>query len=113
MKNNGKNLLAIACSLLAMTVPPQASLSAQISFGPAETVQAGGVDISVPGFSVPSFARWNGDDLPDLVVGEGGLGTYDGKVRVYINTGSSGSPAFGSFFYVQSEGSDLASPSSG
>ncbi len=113
MKNNGKITLAIACSLFAMTVPPQAPLSAYILFGPEEIVQAGGADISVPGFSVPSFVRWNGDDLPDLVVGEGGLGTYEGKVRVYINTGARGSPAFNGFFYVQSEGSDLASPSGG
>lgn len=113
MKNNGKNILMIAYFLLAMTVLPPSPLSAQTSFESEEIVQAGGVDISVPGFSVPSFVHWNNDGLPDLVVGEGGLGTYDGKVRVYINNGAPGNPAFSSFFYVQSEGSDLTSPSGG
>lgn len=85
----------------------------QESFGPEELVQAGGVDITVAGYSVPSFVRWNGDDLPDLIVGEGGLGLYEGKVRVYLNAGSPGNPTFSDFFYAQSNGSDLASPSVG
>jgi hypothetical protein len=113
MKDNGKNVLVIVYFLFAMTVLHPAHLPAQTSFGPEEIVQVGSVDISVPGFSVPSFVDWNGDDLPDLIVGEGGLGSYDGKVRVYINTGAPGSPAFSSFFYVQSEGSNLVSPSGG
>lgn len=62
---------------------------------------------------MPSFVRWDGDALPDLVIGEGGLGLDDGKVRVYLNAGAPGNPAFGGFFYVQSNGTDLVSPSSG
>ena len=76
-------------------------------------VQAGDIDIEVPGYSVPSLAEWNGDTLPDLIVGEGGLGLYAGKVRVYINQGSPGAPEFNSFSYVQADGADLARTSGG
>jgi hypothetical protein len=70
-----------------------------------------GEEIVVPGYSVPSFVRWDGDDLPDLVVGEGG--DTPGKVRVYLNTGTAGQPAFETFFYAQSNGADLSVAASG
>lgn len=76
-------------------------------------VQAGGVDIEVSGYSVPSLAEWNGDGLPDLIVGEGGLGLYPGKVRVYINQGRPGAPEFSDFSYAQAEGADLERTSGG
>ena len=71
-----------------------------------------GQPIDVSGYSVPSFALWDGDDLPDLIVGEGG-GSGDGKVRVYPNIGSACSPAFQDWFYAQAAGADLAVPASG
>lgn len=82
------------------------SLGADPAFGPERFVQAGGVDIQVPGYSVPSLADWNGDGLKDLIVGEGG-GTAPGKVRVYLNVGTQAQPQFRDFFYAQSEGADL------
>jgi len=80
---------------------------------PDQFVQAGGIDIEVPGYSVPSLAEWNGDTLPDLIVGEGGLGLFTGKVRVYINQGSPGAPEFNSFSYIQADGADLERTSGG
>ena len=83
-----------------------------LRLGPEEFVALrDGTEITVPGYSVPSFVRWDGDDLPDLVVGEGG-GT-PGKVRVYLNTGTRGQPAFDTFFYAQSQGVDLSVAASG
>jgi hypothetical protein len=87
------------------------TLSGTLGFGPEEFVQAGGVNIVVLGYSVPSFVRWNGDDLKDLVVGEGG--STPGKVRVYLNIGTSSYPQFGGYFYAQSNGADLSVPGSG
>lgn len=83
-----------------------------LNLGPEELVQANGVDIEVPGYSVPSFVDWNNDNLKDLVIGEGG-GNRDGKVRVYINVGTESNPQFSDYFYVQSEGADLTCSASG
>jgi hypothetical protein len=89
------------------------SASARAAFGPEEIIRAGGVDVAVPGFSVPSLADWNGDGLPDCIVGEGGLGTDAGKVRVYLNVGTISEPAFSHYLYIQSGGSDIEIPSGG
>ncbi len=102
-----------ACGLVhALLVLAAHPAAGQLNLGPEEIVQAGGIDIDVPGYSVPSFVDWNNDSLPDLVVGEGG-GGYTGKVRVYENVGTSSSPAFSSYTYVQSAGADLTCPASG
>ena len=99
-----------AVLLLMLNLPASA---AGLTLGPARIVQAGGSDISVPGYSVPSFVDWDSDGLKDLVVGEGSGVTGFGKVRVYLNEGAPGNPVFGGFFYVQSNGSDLQSPGGG
>jgi hypothetical protein len=90
--------------------PASSAMAAGLVLGPGEFVQAGGIDIAVPGFSVPSFVDWDEDGLEDLVIGEGpdpssGLG----KVRVYLNVGTTGNPVFSSYFYVQAGGADLTS----
>lgn len=87
--------------------------AASLDFGPERLVEAENAVITVPGYAAPSFIQWDGDNLPDLVVGEGGLGIYPGKVRVYINRGSPGEPIFTDFFYAQSQGTDLETPSGG
>ena len=51
--------------------------------------------------------------MKDLVVGEGGGGFSEAKVRVYLNTGTATDPQFGDYFYAQSDGSDLVSLGSG
>ncbi len=83
-----------------------------IDFGPEEIIQAGGVDIQVPGYSVPSFEDFDGDGLKDLIVGQGS-GSSSGKVRLYPNVGTEAEPQFDSFFYAQSDGVDLICPGSG
>ena len=84
----------------------------QLNLGPEELVQAGGTDIDVPGYSVPSFVHWDDDGLKDLIVGEG-PSSFAGKVRVYLNTGTASAPQFSTYFYAQSSGSDLSVPGSG
>ncbi len=82
---------------------------AGLLLGPEELVEADGLVIEVPGYSVPSFAYWDDDGLKDLIVGEGGDSHTDGKVRVYLNIGTETDPVFGDHFYAQSEGTDLVS----
>jgi hypothetical protein len=93
-----------AVLLLLLSGPASASLV----LGPEELVQASGFNIIV---SVPSFVYWDGDNLKDLVVGEGGATA--GKVRVYLNVGSESDPQFAGYFYAQSGASDLIVPGSG
>ncbi|MFO7908071.1 MAG: FG-GAP-like repeat-containing protein, partial [Pirellulaceae bacterium] len=76
-------------------------------FDPEQVVQAGGSDLQVDSYSVPTMADWNSDGLDDLIVGEK-TATGDGKVRVYLNTGTAAAPAFDTFFYAQSGGADLS-----
>ncbi len=89
------------------------SASADLLLGPAEYVEANSNIIHVPGYSVPSFTFWDGDSLKDLIIGEGGGGFSEGKVRVYLNVGTAADPIFGTFSYAQSEGSNLICPGSG
>ena len=80
--------------------------------GSEQLVAAGGAVIEVDGYSVPSYADWDGDGLGDLIVGQGG-GYGVGKVRVYLNEGTAGAPSFSSWFFAQSQGSDLTVPAMG
>jgi hypothetical protein len=77
-----------------------------------QNVQAGGADLAVDSYSVPALADWNNDGAPDLVVGEK-TAAGQGKVRVYLNTGSAASPVLDTYFYAQSDGADLVVPASG
>lgn len=101
------SLFAGVMAFLQLAALPAA---ADLYLGPEELVQADGADIQVSGWSVPSFVYWDGDDLKDLVVGEGG---NPGKVRVYLNAGTSSAPQFTAYFYAQSGGADLEVPGAG
>ena len=94
---------AVAALCLAFSVHAGAQ---HLHLGAEQLVEAGGADIGVPGYSVPSTADWNNDGLEDLIVGEGS-GTATPKVRVYLNFGTAADPQFSTFFYAQSEGADL------
>jgi hypothetical protein len=96
-------------TVLSISLSPFLPPAAAYELGPEQIVQAGGWNLSVPGYSVPSFVNWNDDGLCDLVVGEGGAG-YTGKVRVYLNDGTLGLPHFSSSFYAQSLGGDMTVP---
>ena len=102
----------LAVWVLLLIGAASALAGAQPYYAAEELVQVGGSDIVVGGYSVPSFVLWDDDDLPDLIVGEGS-GTVTPKVRVYLNVGSASAPEFLSYFYAQSNGSDLTVPGSG
>ena len=87
-------------------------LASLLNLGPEQIVQAGATEIAVYGYSVPSYVDWNNDGKKDLVVGEGGSIYEEGKVRVYLNNGTASDPQFSTYFYAQSDGSDLVVPAS-
>lgn len=94
-------LLTVVAAAFAF---PAVCSHAHLMLGAEQLIQSGGVDIDVPGYSVPSTADWDSDGSPDLIVGEGAA---TGKVRVYLNEGTALEPQFSSYVYAQSLGSDL------
>lgn len=96
-----------ACALV-MSLALSSGASA-MDFGAEQIVQAGGADLTVGRFAMPIFQDWNSDGLPDLIVGEGVfVGSSSlGKVRVYLNGGTPGAPAYSGWSYAQAAGSDL------
>jgi hypothetical protein len=106
----------MAMIMLAATIVVMArgtGFALVLNLGAEQLVQAGGVDIAVNGYSVPSYVDWNNDGLEDLISGEGGGGYSDGKVRVYLNSGTAANPQFTTYSYAQSNGSDLVLSASG
>jgi hypothetical protein len=99
-------LMVVSLGLLAVATVSHAEpvLSAE------ELIKADSQDIQVEGYSVPCFCDWNADGRPDLLVGEGGGIAPTGRIRVYLNVGVPGAPAFAGFTYVQDSGGDLAWP---
>ncbi len=99
--------LTTLLALVALGLPLLAT--AYLQFDAEILIQDDDAPIEVLGYSVPDWFDWDGDTVPDLVVGEGG-GLDDGKIRVYINQGSAQAPLFDGWFYVQSGSGDLAYP---
>lgn len=112
LRNRNTAFVCNSATLLVLLLVATVPVAAHLELGPEELVQAGGADIVVLGYSVPSFAHWDGDNLKDLIVGEGGV-SGDAKVRVYLNVGTEENPQFSDYFYAQSDGSDLAVPAAG
>jgi hypothetical protein len=104
--------LPIIISITAMLLLTGLQAFALLNLGTEEVVQANGADLVVNGYSVPSVVDWNNDSLADLIIGEGG-GSGHGKVRIYLNDGSVGEPAFSEYIYAQSGGEDLTETASG
>jgi hypothetical protein len=98
-------------ALAALSILLAFAAAAHLELASEEIIQSGGVDIDVPGYSVPSTADWNDDGLPDLIVGEGGS---EAKVRVYVNvSGTQGAPEFDGYAYAQAGTTDLVEPGGG
>ncbi len=67
-------------------------------------VQADGLDINVGSYSIPRVCDWNNDGRKDLIIGQ----RTDGKVRLYLNSGTDSAPVFITFSYIQANGADIS-----
>jgi hypothetical protein len=112
MRKLAVTLVAGGLGILITILSPAMASATLLNLGPEQIVLAGGEDLIVPGYSVPCFMDFDSDGLKDLLVGEGGSG-FDGKIRVYLNSGSATTPQFSDFSYVQSDSGDLVVPGSG
>lgn len=75
-------------------------------FEPPIPIQANGVNINVGygGNASPFIIDWDGDGKQDLL-----LGQFDvGRIRFYANTGTNYNPTFGTFVYLQADGSIIS-----
>jgi hypothetical protein len=71
-------------------------------------VEASGKPIDVEiGHAAPLVADFDGDKIPDLLVGQFG----GGKLRIYRNTGTAAAPKFGAFAWFNAGGAEGKVPS--
>jgi len=66
-------------------------------------IQASGSNINVGSNGSPFVFDWNSDGRKDLLLGQ----YTEGRIRFYANTGTNNNPAFGTFTYLQADGSDI------
>ena len=75
----------------------------RIELAPPFLATANGQVIKVDvGHAAPIFVDFDGDNLPDLLVGQFG----EGKLRIYKNIGTRTEPQFDKFEYFQAGGKE-------
>ena len=86
---------------------PNESHDGQLVFGAKQALRAGGKPIHVEGDAGPLVADWDGDGVPDLLVGQFG----EGKLRIYKNVGTASAPRFDSFTWLKAGDKEARIPS--
>ena len=99
---------------LAISVMMTCSVTAAtVDFGPQNVVFADGIPLDAGTVSSATVADWNGDGLPDLVVGslvDMGGGWNAGKLSLFLNSGVIDSPVYTYSTYMQADGEDIELP---
>jgi hypothetical protein len=72
----------------------------------AQQIMASSIPLDVGSYSVPNAYDWNNDGKKDLLVGQ----FLNGKVRLYLNSGTDASPIFTTFTFLQAGGADISVP---
>jgi len=93
--------IAVLVSCCAEAEPPMLQ--------PARRILAGGTDLNPGSQAIPCVADWNGDGLPDLILG------YQPafKIAVFLNSGTASEPVFSTFTNIQAGGADIYMPAGG
>ena len=87
-------MLTIALTLILAHPSADALATPFIAMANGKPIQ---VDV---GHAAPILADFNNDGKRDLLVGQFG----EGKLRVYLNTGTNAAPTFGDFKYFEAGG---------
>lgn len=104
MKISGPLHPLTLCAVLSLTVTAHGRAS---ELATPFCVEAGGAPIDVEvGHATPLVADFDGDGVPDLLVGQFG----GGKLRLYRNLGTARAPRFEAFSWFQAGGRDATVP---
>lgn len=104
-----KTLLTSVASFCGFITLLPAQEKLHPSLNPPRQVMIGDrpIDIQRSGHSAPCFADIDGDGLRDLIVGE----YFEGRVRVYHNSGSMMEPKFKDFTWIHAGSGHAKVPS--
>lgn len=80
-------------TLLAVLLPAAAG---PVEFTYQGIIECGGERIDVGSYAAPVMVDYNGSGLQDLLIGQ----FDEGRIRLYENTGTPGSPVFEDFIYL-------------
>jgi hypothetical protein len=92
----------------AAAVVAPLSLFAASELGTPFRVEVGGkpLDVDRPGHAAPFVADFDGDGIPDLLVGQ----FNEGKLRIFRNQGKSGEHKFTTSVFFKAGGADARVP---
>ena len=89
-------LLPVCCVVFAAAPPPRSELAAPVKL----TADGKAIDVGRSGHAAPFVGDFDGDGLPDLLVGQ----FHEGRLRVYLNKGKKGAPRFDSWTWFTADG---------
>jgi hypothetical protein len=87
-------ILLFTCSFMVLGYTPAFEKEVQL--------YCGGTPIDCTYYGSPASYDWNGDGAKDLMVGQHG-----GEIRLFLNEGTSSSPVFNSWSYMQADGVNI------
>jgi hypothetical protein len=89
-------LFPLAIVLFAAAPPPLEELAAPVKL----TAKGQVIDVGRSGHAAPFAGDFDGDGLPDLLVGQ----FHEGRLRVYLNKGKKGAPRFDTWAWFTAGG---------
>jgi hypothetical protein len=85
-------------------------------FKAGRLIYANSLPLDAGTYSVPNVCDWNNDGRKDLLVGFGQDysnptdQTKNGRIRLYLNSGTDDSPVLTNFTFLQAAGADINHP---
>jgi hypothetical protein len=88
--------IPLCCVAFAVGPPPPPELAAPVKL----LANGKALDVERSGHAAPFVGDFDGDGLPDLLVGQ----FHEGRLRVYLNKGKKGQPRFETWKWFEAGG---------